>query len=1084
MSANFYNRHRKLISVILVAVFVVGGVGGVFKNIFASGVFDTFPDVIRETILQNIRSADPNKISIVTGAIIQGLVDTGKINPENREGARTPVNDALVKGGVANNNLSDSQLYALVDNAAGIVTTQVKATDAQQAYAEKPTEANLATVNETNQAANDKLPKGGGLGDIIGRMFSWILYSIAAGLGYIFMLVTQVMLYVGSFNTFLDQPAVKAGWVITRDICNNFFIVFMMIMAIGSILQIQTYAWRAMLPKIILSAVLINFSMMFTGILIDLSQVIMLTFAAPLATTKAYSIILGAFGLPDAQKFSSAMAAISGDGSKAPAGLGWGDIIAALMFAILVTIVALCVTIAITCVLVYRIVMLWFLVILSPLWIFGKAFDKLGQVTSQWMSMFSNLFIVGPAMMFFIYLSFLTMSTMSLGDKSQGNVLKVTTAAGTPDGSFKAGDSVFNADKIDTNLVSLSKMGTVDGVINFLIICGLLFGSLMMGQKFGGAGAKFATQGMGWVKKFSGANLAASLGAKAGKAVVKAPGAVVGAVGAKVGTGALGLTSAATKGLGKLTGSTGLQKLGEVGSQWRQDVLGGRRKARIAKLSKFASKIGMGSDEMKTKWGEFTDTDLAKRSKAIALGTASVLSTGAMALATGGAGLIPGLATAAAAYFGGGGRLVELALGQRGISRAKKREEEQKKIDETKKGTAEIVATSEEARDKDIEKDTNDYFNDPTTPQRLIDKNDKESAIKWMNKIEDTKITNKNKFNGKGLDRDLQAELSRGGWVSGSEITSDMLENAKTAVKASGKWTTEKAKVDNFETKHRRNLDTIADAHETEHVKRVNQELDDKKIGKTKKEQQLIETEKTRFNTEYTAGKKLKVDTDDLKSRLKVELGRIDSDVTLSTMQKIQAKQKAQSDHDKKISDVNQAHAKTIETVQHKAPQPKAIDKILEDFKPYAHENWVSQGVAKDAQKMMQTVKDLISAMEGAGSDVLEGFDQLSKGSFYSNNGQTETQFKSIKAMTESTKAMQNLIDALSSMPSELSGQQAQLVKELKQGIAAFQKGGGDTSKLTAIITLLDAKKGKNKEGKMIDDKTVSEYVTDIKPKK
>ncbi len=492
MSANFYNKHRKIIGVILVALFVAGGGMLSINSAYAasySRVEENGNYYIRMGVLVSAGG---------TGAASPFLYTKKVITKEQY--------DALA-------NATDQQLETAYNSAADPGTSgSVSAAGEHQT-------TNAAVSNAANEENN-----GATLGDLVGRMVSWVLYGVALGLGYIFMLATKVMLYVATFNKFLDQPAVQAGWTITRDICNNFFIVFIMIMAIGTILQLQLTQWRNMLPKIIMSAVLINFSMMFTGILIDVSQVIMLTFASPLASTHAYNIILAAFGLPNAYQFEGAMNAISGSkDNAAPAGLGWWDIISALMFAILVTIVAICVVVAIAGVLVYRIVVLWFLVVLSPLWIFGKAFDKLSMLTSEWMGQFTKYFIVGPAMMFCIYLSFLTMAKMNFA--ADKNVLDIATASDSAAGA-SGSDSVIKtsatagSSAAADNLIALSKMASVNGVINFMIVCGLLIGSLVMAQRYGGAGAGWAKKGMGWTKSFTGAKLAETLGgmgAKRGK---------------------------------------------------------------------------------------------------------------------------------------------------------------------------------------------------------------------------------------------------------------------------------------------------------------------------------------------------------------------------------------------------------------------------------------------------------------------------------------------------------------------------------------------------------------------------------------
>ncbi|MFA5020986.1 MAG: hypothetical protein WC517_02925 [Patescibacteria group bacterium] len=1060
---------------------------------------------------------------------------------------------------IASPSITDAELKTLFDQAANVGKTKADLEDAINQYDSSPSPANEMAAEQAataeQKATGDAIPEGSGvvgkLQEILGSMLAWFLYYIAIGLGWIMMLICKVMLIIGVFNSFLKQPAVQAGWTITRDICNNFFIIFMMILAVGVTLHLPSYAWRTLLPKILIYAVLINFSLLFTGILIDVSQILMLTFASPLATTQGYNIIISAFGLPDAYSMTKVIdqwTQNSDTGILNPGSIDFFDIIAALLFAIIVTIVAIVVVTCITVILVYRIIMLMFLAILSPLYFLAKAapnISQLSQISSEWVGKLGKMLTVGPAMMFFLYLSFMTMAAvnnLNPGDGAQKmpilQDMKVSDEAANLNtsnqtsvlkpGSTTSGANPGEALSTEQDYSALSNMASVNGVINFLVVVGLLWVSLMMGQKFGDGASKVAGQGMGWLsgaaKKYSGFNL----GKKGVNELKKVPGAVVsGAVG-KVGTGALGTASAATRGLGRAVGSEGLQKLGEVGGQWRQDVLGARRKARIAKLSKVMGKMGLGSDEVKKKWGEFTDTDLAKRTKAAALGLGSVGATVGTAILTGGAGLAPGLAIAAAGYLSGGGRLAELGLGQWGIRRAKGREEKQKKIDEAKKATAQIVADSEAGRDAEVVTNTEAYkkaADDKLSDEKKDLAEERDEKLNRAQEHFDSSIPkqlrdeyygiknttlNNDPYSLQGYNPEIIKSLQSGGWKNGQKVTNKALNNAKELLLKNTKYdsvhageTALKLLTDQANQEYQQGIQAPESAHAASYSKldAVKKQFEneaenshhDNVVNKLKnqyskatnpEEKKILDVERKRFETEYDAKVTSNLHTERIQADLDAKLDLINKSADPES-KKIEDRRRAQKEYDEEKSRINKSYTNTTDSAQHQELKPRAVDKLLEDYKPYAHENWVSQGVAKDAQKIMQTVKDLISSMEENGNDLLDGFYQTSRGSFYSNNGQTETQFKSIKAMTDSTKVIQNLIDALSKVEMKNpTGESAQLVKELKQGIAAYHKAGGDTSKLTAVITLLDQKKGTGKNGKVIDDKTVSEYEADVKPKK
>jgi hypothetical protein len=509
----------------MVAVFAVGGVIGALSNVNAA-----------KTLLQNLGHF--------------GTTDYGLFNDENgnyfivvtdQAGEIATTVDVTSDGYGARLN-SDPSLF----NENSFNEYRGKLPNLGTIGTEVIMSGKVQTEGQTIPTLTLEGPNG--LEQILGSMIAWFLYYIAVGLGWIMMLITKVMLIIGIFNNFLGQPAVQVGWTITRDICNNFFIVLMMILAAGVTLHLPTYAWRTLLPKILIFAVIINFSMTITGILIDVSQVLMLTFASPLSTVQGYNIIISAFGLPDAFSMTKVIDqwAKGSNGTNGQItntnGVSFYDIIAALLFAIIVTIVAIVVITCITVILVYRIIMLMFLVILSPLFFLAKAapnISALGQVSSEWMGNLSKMLIIGPAMMFFLYLSFMTMAAVNnlnpgASGTQKGSLLidpvvdqairaneNLTTGNGTNLSAIKPQTGTQSAQPgaaltTEQDYSALSEMASVQGVVNFLIVVGLLWVSLMMGQKFGDAAGKVASGGMGWMKgaakKYSGYNLGKSAG--------------------------------------------------------------------------------------------------------------------------------------------------------------------------------------------------------------------------------------------------------------------------------------------------------------------------------------------------------------------------------------------------------------------------------------------------------------------------------------------------------------------------------------------------------------------------------------------
>src|SRR3989338_10332449 len=72
--------------------------------------------------------------------------------------------------------------------------------------------------------------------------------------------------------------AITIGWGITRDVANIFFIFILLIIAIDTILRLESYGAKQLLPKLIIVALLINFSLVIAFTVVDASNILALAF--------------------------------------------------------------------------------------------------------------------------------------------------------------------------------------------------------------------------------------------------------------------------------------------------------------------------------------------------------------------------------------------------------------------------------------------------------------------------------------------------------------------------------------------------------------------------------------------------------------------------------------------------------------------------------------------------------------------------------------------------------------------------------------------------------------------------------------
>ena len=68
---------------------------------------------------------------------------------------------------------------------------------------------------------------------------------------------------------------INVGWTLVRDFSNILLILIFIVIAFASILGFETYGMRRLLPKLLLVALIINFSQLICGIVVDIASVFM-----------------------------------------------------------------------------------------------------------------------------------------------------------------------------------------------------------------------------------------------------------------------------------------------------------------------------------------------------------------------------------------------------------------------------------------------------------------------------------------------------------------------------------------------------------------------------------------------------------------------------------------------------------------------------------------------------------------------------------------------------------------------------------------------------------------------------------------
>ena len=219
--------------------------------------------------------------------------------------------------------------------------------------------------------------------------------------GYIATILVGLLIAVaGGDVKFVSMPAVANAWIVVRDVSNIFFLITLLIIAFATVLGIESYGYKKALPRLIIMAVLINFSKTICGIFTDLATVIMKSFMAAIGEGAAANI-LATLGVLDwstpapPEKLGS-----KNNPADTESSLTMTLLLIAVMLGVMIVVFAVWIV-----VLLFRLAMLWFLIILSPLAFAAYAIPGGQKYSSQWWQLFGNYIMVGPLITFFLWLS-------------------------------------------------------------------------------------------------------------------------------------------------------------------------------------------------------------------------------------------------------------------------------------------------------------------------------------------------------------------------------------------------------------------------------------------------------------------------------------------------------------------------------------------------------------------------------------------------------------------------------------------------------------------------------------------------------
>jgi len=322
-------------------------------------------------------------------------------------------------------------------------------------------------------------------------VISAILQLIIGVGGLLIMLAAALIQKIIQLNEqLLNSSIVQIGFGIVLDVANMGFVLAIIIMAFGTILRLQSYGMKQMLWKLIVAALLVNFSLSIASIFINFTNSLGLFFIERASPNND----LGAFteNLADAlnvSKLTGSTIDPKNPGSdffnyQADQLKGLISIILALIVTFLLVVIFFTVALL----LLVRLVKLAILVILMPFaWMFW-VLPLYSDLAKKWWDNFLEWTFFFPATSFFLYLTILTFT--QLGEQISGTTA-ATTATATVNETLMAASNL-----------TVHDTDTITVILQTFVQIGILGGGLIAASSLSSNGAKAIMQLSNTVKNW------------------------------------------------------------------------------------------------------------------------------------------------------------------------------------------------------------------------------------------------------------------------------------------------------------------------------------------------------------------------------------------------------------------------------------------------------------------------------------------------------------------------------------------------------------------------------------------------------
>ena len=270
--------------------------------------------------------------------------------------------------------------------------------------------------------------------------------------------------------------AIDVAWKTMRDLSNICFIFILLYLAISTILGVGEHDVKKTLSKLIVVAILINFSLLFTEMIIDVSNILAVAFYNAITVTGGTGGIGDAF--MNAFRLSSIYSTTGiGPTSGAQAFASGNQHISVLIGGAFAMIVAIAVLLSALMMFIKRYIILVLVMIFSPVAFAGMVLHQTEHAVKQWWDYLLKEAFFAPVYMIMLWISFTIITNPGF-----------ITAIYGPNANANA----TLAQGLTANDYGNANNSMAGVLLDFMIVSALLIASLIVAEHMGVVGSQAA----------------------------------------------------------------------------------------------------------------------------------------------------------------------------------------------------------------------------------------------------------------------------------------------------------------------------------------------------------------------------------------------------------------------------------------------------------------------------------------------------------------------------------------------------------------------------------------------------------------